>query len=175
LLIIFIFDSFMVKMQSRERRDLSEWQGRVIFRPVLKSDLNEILKIEKQSFPTPWSREMFSKELELGFSYHRLLELKGEGKILAYIFCWLGKDEASILSLAVAPEWRRKGLGSYLLSKMLAELKKSGINWVWLEVRPSNLPAQALYTKFGFKEAGVRPLYYRDTGEDALVMKKELG
>ncbi len=161
-------------MSLQERAEIIAWEKSVIFRKIKKEDVDELLEIEKKSFPSPWSREMFLRELEVAFSYHRLIELKGKKEILGYIFCWLGKDEASILSLAVAPKMRGKGLGSFLLKKALDELFSLGILRVWLEVRVSNLPAQALYRKFGFKLVGIRRGYYRDTGEDALVMEKEL-
>jgi ribosomal-protein-alanine N-acetyltransferase len=117
---------------------------------------------------------MFERELDLEFSYHMVAELKGGG-IGGYVFCWRAGPEANVMTLAVRSDLRRQGLGSWILQKTLDELENSGIKGVWLEVRPGNLAARSLYRSFGFQEVGIRPKYYYDTGEDAIVMKKELG
>ena len=145
-----------------------------MLRPAREQDLDELMEIEKQSFRSPWSRKMFQRELGLGFSMHKIAELKGESKIAGFVFCWLAPPEASIMSIAVRPEMRRRGLGGYLLEQTLADLKKLEVREVFLEVRPSNTPARSLYSGFGFFEIGIRPRYYEDSGEDAIVMKKEL-
>ena len=75
-----------------------------------------------------------------------------------------------ILNLAVHPERRRRGLARRLLAEGLAQARKLGAELAWLEVRPTNLPALALYASFGFKEVGRRPRYYDDTQEDALLL-----
>ena len=81
----------------------------------------------------------------------------------------------SILNLAVHPEHRRRGLARRLLAEGLAQARTSGAELAWLEVRTSNLAAQALYASFGFKEVGRRPRYYDDTQEDALLLTLDWG
>jgi len=146
----------------------------VNYREASLQDIDALLAIEQQSFRSPWSRTMFEKELALQFSYNRVAELKKERELAGYIFCWLAPPEASIMSIAVKPEQRRRGMGTYLLGKTLEDLKAMAVREVFLEVRPSNFSARSLYQRFGFFELGVRPRYYQDSGEDAIVMKKEL-
>jgi len=145
----------------------------VDYREPNPQDIDALLAIEQQSFRSPWSRKLFEKELTLAFCYNRVAELKAERQLAGYIFCWLAPPEASIMSIAVKPEQRRRGLGSYILGKALEDLKKQGFREAFLEVRPSNHSARSLYQRFGFREVGVRPRYYQDSGEDAIVMKKE--
>ncbi len=152
-----------------------QWETLVSLRPFQKQDLEQAMAIEQISFRAPWTREMFLKELELKFAYHRMASLNSEGEIAGYIFCWLMEPEASILSVAVRPDWRRRGLAGYLLLSALDDFQSRGIREVWLEVRPSNFPARSLYRAFEFQPVGIRPKYYYDTGEDAIVMKLKLG
>jgi ribosomal-protein-alanine N-acetyltransferase len=87
----------------------------------------------------------------------------------AYIVYWVVADEMHLLNLAVHPARRRQGIARALLTEALARVRTQGVVVVWLEVRPSNAAALALYQAFGFEEVGVRPGYYSDCGEDALV------
>ena len=86
----------------------------------------------------------------------------------------IAADEMEILNLAVAPQSRRLGIASQLIARALASAKDSGAARAYLEVRPSNAAALALYAQHGFAAAGRRPLYYRDPVEDALVLSKHL-
>lgn len=135
-------------------------------------DLNEVCAIERRSFSTPWSPEAFLQEMKLGFS-HCLVARRG-GRVVGYCCIWCLGSEAHLLNLAVHPEARRQGVGSALLERALGLARSSGARGVWLEVRTSNRPAIELYRKFGFRIAGRRPRYYRDTGEDALVLRRDL-
>jgi ribosomal-protein-alanine N-acetyltransferase len=83
---------------------------------------------------------------------------------------WSILEEAHITILAVHPDYQRQGLGQLLLYALLQDAKKRQLEWATLEVKPSNQAARALYQKFGFKEAGRRRRYYKDTGEDALIL-----
>jgi len=169
------FDSFIMKMEKpAPGKKIGDWSELLDYRPVRLNDLDQIMEIELRSFKTPWSRKMFLRELELNFSYNRAAELRDDKKIAGYVFCWLTKPEASIMSIAVREDLRNQGLGSCLMARTLSDLKAAGAAEAWLEVRPSNSAALALYRRFGFREVGVRPRYYRDSGEDAVVMKKEL-
>jgi ribosomal-protein-alanine N-acetyltransferase len=91
-------------------------------------------------------------------------------RVVAMIVIWIIIDEAHIGSIAVHPDYRRRGIGRRILLQALIEAGKKGATMATLEVRRSNLPAQAMYRQLGFSGVGVRPRYYRDNGEDALLM-----
>lgn len=135
-----------------------------------EEDIDDVLKIERSSFSTPWSREMFSCELtDHPFSY-LYIGRDNKGKVLGYICYWLVFDEMNILNLAVDEDFRQKGIGSALLKFALQDGADRGAQTVHLEVRRSNRAAIELYDKFGFREAAVRKNYYENPVEDALVM-----
>ncbi len=90
--------------------------------------------------------------------------------IVAFAVFWLLAEELHLLDLAVAPEYRRRGLGRRLLTEVLVRGYQKGAEFAWLEVRPSNMPALALYQSCGFQQVMVRKRYYSETGEDALVL-----
>jgi len=90
-------------------------------------------------------------------------------EIWGYIIYWVVAGEMHLLNLAVHPTHRRRGIARALLTAALEEARSQGADVVWLEVRPSNAAALALYQSFGFEEIGVRPGYYSDNGEDALL------
>jgi len=161
-------------MATAEPEKKYDWEELVNFRAAAEPDIDQLLEIEKQSFSMPWSKKMFLHELYLPFSYNRVAELKSDLSIAGFIFCWLSPPEASIMSIAVKPDLRRRGLGAFILAKALHDLKERDTREAYLEVRPGNAAAQALYKSFGFVQVGLRPRYYTDTNEDAIVMKKEL-
>ena len=153
--------------------------------PLLKSfkivemtlnDLNEVLEIEKRSFPTPWSKRVFLKELHGEFSKiflaisHRL----GKQKILGYISIWFVREEVHILNLACHPDYRRSGVATGLIEYSLSFSCQLGARRAFLDVRESNHGALSLYKKYGFKPVGIRRGYYSDTQEDAVVMVLEM-
>jgi [ribosomal protein S18]-alanine N-acetyltransferase len=164
-----------IKMESAlpQKKPL-DWSKLINYRPTMVSDLDAIMEIENQSFRTPTRRETYEKELDYNFYLKRVAELKEDLTIAGYGFCLVTPPEASVMSIAVRPELRKKGLASHFLKKILDDLKALKVREVWLDVRPSNRAAQALYQGSGFHRAGVRAGYYSDSGEDALVMKKEL-
>ncbi len=94
-------------------------------------------------------------------------------ELWGYIVFWLVADEMHLLNLAVHPEKRRRGVAGFLLREALRRSQALGAKAAWLEVRPSNTPALALYASFGFKEVGRRPGYYQDTREDAMLLVLE--
>jgi ribosomal-protein-alanine N-acetyltransferase len=134
---------------------------------------DRIMHIERASFRTPWGEAAFLGEIANRFS--RLWIHQSHGRVDGYICFWRILDEAHLLNLAVDPEARRKGIARRLLTGMLDVCASEGGRSVWLEVRPSNSAALELYQEMGFKHIGRRPLYYSDTGEDALVMGLDLG
>jgi [ribosomal protein S18]-alanine N-acetyltransferase len=143
-------------------------------RRMARGDLKTVLELETIIFPTPWSMNSYEFELERNpASKQWVIEAQGgdSPKIAAYCVCWLLGDELHIANLAVAPEFRRLGLGRRLLAHMLDRAAEAGLHSATLEVRAGNLAAQALYETFGFHEAARRKGYYRDNHEDALLMQ----
>jgi ribosomal-protein-alanine N-acetyltransferase len=137
------------------------------------SDLDAVLAIEVESFTSPWTREMYVAELEnVGVSFCYLARDES-GQILAFCSFWRVLDELHINNLAVAPPYRRRGIGTKLLTYVLNEGAKLGAHRATLEVRRSNEVARHLYDHLGFATAGVRRAYYTNPVEDALVLWRE--
>lgn len=142
-------------------------------RPMVLKDLESVLQIEKASFPTPWTRNMFQQELDLSFSRHLVVsrvDTEGKGEIIAYIIFWIIQDETQLQRIAVKNSNREQGIGSLLIKEMIRICALEGVVKGSLEVRSSNHIAISLYEIFGFVVAGVRKDYYTDTHEDALIM-----
>ena len=142
-------------------------------RRMRKEDIPEVSQMERLSFPTPWSSNIFSVELEKeNFAFYYLLEYQNH--LVAYGGYWKIKNEAHLVTLAVHPSFRRKGLGRRLLEHLIEKMQKQGLDTITLEVRSSNLTARKFYEKFGFKKIALRSKYYADTDEDAIVYWKRL-
>jgi [ribosomal protein S18]-alanine N-acetyltransferase len=135
-------------------------------------DIDAVHEVERLSFPVPWPSYAFRQELESN-RLARYLVVRVDGKIVAYGGIWLMVDEAHVTTFAVRPEWRRQGVGARLLLAVLELAADVGADVATLEVRLSNLPARKLYERFGFRPVGLRPRYYSDNGEDALIMTTE--
>ena len=133
--------------------------------------IDEITGIEKSSFAVPWSKGSFTDEITANDLAVYICAIAG-GRVVGYIGMWDICGEGHVTNLAVHPDFRNKGVGSGLVEGLIEEAKKRGIRSMTLEVRKSNLAAQALYKKFGFAAAGVRKRYYEDNGEDAVIMWK---
>jgi len=130
------------------------------------SDLPQVIAIERRAFPTPWSLSMFV--LELSKPSGVCLAAVENKRILGYLICARYADVWHLMNIAVDPTERRRGVATALLEQML---ERAGPEEPYtLEVRPSNDGAIALYERFGFRSAGTRKRYYRDTGEDAVIM-----
>lgn len=141
--------------------------------PMTEDDIDEILEIEKLSFPSPWSRRLFLDELANPNS-HIVLARDDTDTILGFACFWIVADETHILNIAVHPKFRRQGVAKRLLTHVLEFAKDKGISYFALEVRNRNVAAIEFYKGFGFKAVGVRKGYYADTGEDAILMELEL-
>lgn len=137
-------------------------------RPMTKNDLEEVAEIEKACFSTPWSKEALKKEIKNKFA--RYVVAKIDGKIIGYGGLWLIIDEGHITNIAVLKEFRKKDVGSHILEALIEICKKRNISSMTLEVRVSNRSARKLYEKYGFQEVGIRPKYYSDNNEDALIL-----
>jgi ribosomal-protein-alanine N-acetyltransferase len=135
-------------------------------------DIPAVHAIESASFPTPWPPYAFRGELETNRMAHYLVVRAGE-RLVAYAGIWLMVDEAHVTTFAVLPAYRRRGIGGRLLSELIELAAELGASVVTLEVRLSNAGARRLYQQFGFRPVGVRPRYYSDNGEDALIMTTE--
>jgi ribosomal-protein-alanine N-acetyltransferase len=136
------------------------------------ADLDEVMVIERDSFPSAWSRASYERELRNSNSYY--FTAKHQGAVVGYIGMWIIADDAHITTLAVHPRRRRTGLASRLLQHLIDFARSRGVGRLTLEVREGNSPAQALYHKFGFEDRGRLRRYYGDTGEDGLIMWKWL-
>jgi len=145
---------------------LGEVAGAASIRRLAYSDLPAVISIERRSFPTPWSLAMFV--LELSKPSGICLAASDGDELLGYLVCSRYDQVWHLMNVAVAPERRRRGVARQLISKLVEE--GGGELPFTLEVRVSNRPAIAMYERLGFRSAGVRPRYYQDNGEDALIM-----
>ena len=132
-------------------------------------DIPAVHAIESASFPTPWPPYAFRQELETNRLARYLVVRAGE-RVIGYAGIWLMVDEAHITTFAILPAYRRRGIGGLLLVELMELSADLGAAVCTLEVRLSNRGARQLYQEFGFKPVGVRPRYYTDNGEDALIM-----
>lgn len=135
-------------------------------RRLAYSDLPAVISIERRSFPSPWSLAMFV--LELSKPSGICLAATDGNELLGYLVCSRYDQVWHLMNVAVSPEHRRRGVARGLISRLLDEGR--GRLPFTLEVRVSNRGAIAMYEGLGFRSAGVRPRYYQDNGEDALIM-----
>jgi ribosomal-protein-alanine N-acetyltransferase len=132
--------------------------------------LDDILRIEQESFAAPWNIEMF-----LGAAKNKTTTFKAllENKIvLGYYIISTVVDESEIITIAVDPKFRRQNLGKFMLSNILKEVEERKSKFIFLEARKSNTPALNLYKSFGFKEIGIRKNYYKN--EDAVTLRLDI-
>lgn len=140
--------------------------------PMTSDDLLSVHRIELASFSVPWPDDAYRSELKANrlASY---LVVRSDGDLVAYGGIWLMVDEAHVTTFAVDPAWRRQRVGETLLLALLDLALARHAREATLEVRLSNVPARRLYEKYGFRPVGLRPRYYSDNGEDALIMTTE--
>ena len=132
-------------------------------------DLPGVEEIERESFTTPWPPHAYRSELETNKLAHYIVARCGD-QLVGFAGIWLMVDEAHVTTFAVRQAWRRQGVGERLLIALLDLAEARGGREATLEVRPSNRSARRLYEKYGFALVGVRPHYYSDDNEDALIM-----
>lgn len=165
-----------------------------VLRDMRLDDLSEVLAIDRDSFPIPWSAKTYEFEINNRHTSHlAVIEMREHvphamggvrrliqrafgrppqyGPIVGYGGCWLIAGEAHISTIAVRPDCRGRGLGELLLAVMLKRALQLGGEYSVLEVRESNTTAQALYKKYEYAKVGYRRGYYRDNNEDALLME----
>lgn len=146
----------------------------VVIRDMELADIEEVLLIEKEAYPIPWTREQFIQEIT-GNEHAVCPVLERSGTVIAYAVSWILFEEFHLLNIAVKRDERGKGRGALLLRWLEETGSKVGVKFMCLEVRRSNHPAINLYLKQGFIEQGVRKGYYRDNGEDAILFYKQIG
>jgi len=135
-------------------------------------DMDELMEIENRSFSLPWSRSSYEDLWPLESIEIWIAKIGSE--MLGYYLVQNVGDEAELHTFAVKPGHRRRGIGRMLLEHMMGKAREKGTRNIYLQVRPSNAPARALYDELGFKPVGIRRRYYRDNDEDAMVMRLEL-
>lgn len=136
--------------------------------PMTIEYVPQVAALEKVCFSTPWSESSIGGELQNQWAIW-LVALEGDA-LAGYLGVQYGPDGADIMTIATAPAFRGRGVGRALIAEMAARLKSMGLQWLTLEVRPSNTAALGLYEAMGFQQVGRRPRYYRDPVEDAILM-----
>ena len=132
-------------------------------------DIPAVHAIERASFFVPWPDDAYRNELLTNRLASYVVARAGD-ETVGFGGLWVMVDEAHITTFAVDPRWRRRGVGEWLLLGLLDRAVERHAREATLEVRLSNMPARRLYEKYGFRPVGIRPRYYSDNGEDALIM-----
>lgn len=140
-----------------------------VIRAAAPADAQQMAALDKICFTVPWSLESFEQELTVNDkAIYIVAEI--DGQLAGYAGMWQILDEGHITNVAVSPEHRRQGIAAAVLNTLIVEGGRRGIRAFTLEVRASNVAAQELYRGFGFQSAGIRPGYYEDNKEAALIM-----
>lgn len=146
----------------------------LVLRRAERVDVDRVLEIEKEGFAHPWSRELVERELDHAWSRLLLAEDGPGGPVVGYVVFWIVHDEVHILNVATSLAARRRGVGRALMVAAEEEGRRRGARLSTLEVRRSNAAAIGLYVVLGYRQVGIRPNYYAEEREDAIVMVKNL-
>ena len=141
----------------------------IVIRAMTEEDIDAIVEIEKEAFSTPWSKESFLTEIRDNL-LAKYIVAEIENKVVGYGGIWLILTEGHITNIAVKKEYQGLGIGNKLVEGLIIYCTSRGIDSMTLEVRKSNIVAQNLYKKYGFIYYGIRPKYYSDNNEDAIIM-----
>lgn len=143
------------------------------FEPMTEDRLEQVVAIERRAYDHPWTRGNFADSLRSG--YHAQILCAGEA-VLGYFVAMQGVDEVHLLNITVEPAWQGQGWGRVMLDALALWSRAQGAQWLWLEVRTSNLRAQEVYQHYGFRRVGERRNYYpaHQGREDAIVMSLKL-
>lgn len=133
-----------------------------------EKDIDEVLDISSVSFSIPWSKSSYIQELTNPVAKYFVAKI--DNKVVGFIGTWMILDESHITNIAVHPNYRKQGIASMLLKKLLNHCKNQGCIAYTLEVRSGNKAARSLYEKHNFKQDGIRKGYYEDNKEDAILM-----
>lgn len=136
--------------------------------PMNSSHIEGVFEVSKLSLAEAWNIESIEKELSNKLA--KYLVALDENKVIGFLGMWVVFDEGDITNIAVHPEYRKQGIGNLLMDNLITLCKENNINSLTLEVRESNLPAQNLYKKHGFKEEGIRKNFYDNPKENAIIM-----
>ena len=147
------------------------WSYDVTIDPLIESDLDDVVRIERDSFSVPWTRKMFHDELA-GNPFASLFVSREGGTIVGYACYWVIFEELHIMNLAVSPSHHRRGIASAMMTHAIAHACACGVHEAMLEVRASNVPAIAFYTQFGFQKIALRERYYSNPVEDAMILRR---
>ncbi len=150
-----------------------ERDGVWTIRPATLVDVDAILAIERASFAEPWPRSAFLSEID-SRQWSRVPLLYHKDVLVGFMVHWIVATELHLLNLAVESTWRRRGVAHRLVEHLVATARQDECTEILLEVRVSNEGARRLYCGFGFESVGIRPGYYPDNGEDALLMSLQL-
>lgn len=142
------------------------------FERMKEQDLAEVLRIEKESFSDPWTRESFLEDINKNFTYPAVARMGGS--LVGYTCLWKIEDELQIANIAVDKEYRKRGIAQRIMEWIFEQAREQNCKNVTLDVRVSNSVALTLYRKFGFEQIGRRKNYYRYPVEDAIIMEKKL-
>jgi len=142
----------------------------VIIRAMAAADFEAVTELDVLSFSLPWPRDAF--ETELANRDARCWVAEEQGRVVGALVFWRVLDEAHLATISIHPAFRRRGIARQLLQTAMAAAYAEGACIYHLEVRAGNQAAQKLYLEFGFKIVGRRAKYYKDTGEDAVLMTK---
>jgi ribosomal-protein-alanine N-acetyltransferase len=145
----------------------------VVIEAMQPDDLAEVDEIERHSFKSPWPAKVFLEELGRAWA-HVDVARDGRGRVVGFANYWLVKDEVHLLAIATHPDRRRGGIAVRLMDRLLGFAREHACVLITLEVRRSNASAIALYTRYGFEPVGLRPRYYAEDNEDAVVMTLDL-
>lgn len=138
--------------------------------PMTVNDVDVVHLLAQECFSTAWDRHVFEEELARNWAYLRVLRPSPSEPIVAFLSFWLVRDEIHVLNVGTHPTCRRRGHARLLMDDMLRFAGSRGVRYVSLEVRKGNRAALRLYATLGFDAIGIRPGYYADDGEDAVVM-----
>ena len=146
---------------------------KVFIRKMTEADVPAVSRIDQMSFSLPWPEHSFHYEVSENRVARCLVAETEDKRIAAMIVSWIIVDEMHIATIATHPDFRRQGIGRQLLTQALLDGREAGARLAFLEVRDGNEAAQAMYREFGFRITGKRARYYRDNGEDAILMTLE--
>lgn len=153
---------------------LPERTGEARFEPMTEDWLTAVVAIEQQAYTHPWTRRNFQDALASGYQAQVLL---GDAEVLGYFIAMKGVDEVHLLNITVAPARQRRGWARVMLDALCLWARGQRAQWLWLEVRVSNLRAFQIYAAYGFRRVGLRKGYYPESTfkrEDAIVMSLQL-
>jgi [ribosomal protein S18]-alanine N-acetyltransferase len=144
----------------------------LVIRRMTLEDVPAVHEIDNLSFSLPWPERSFRYEMTQN-PVTRGWVAEVDGRIGAMLVLWFVVDEAHIATIATHPDFRRQGIGEQILVQALLDVRAEGARRAFLEVRAGNIAAQSMYRKYGFVVDGIRPRYYRDNNEDAILMSLE--